>query len=62
MSTNVCLITSRRPAEQIAKDDDNCKNKQMPEQIKQPIIFYYVMPADHFSPQYLFRRKRTDTL
>jgi hypothetical protein len=32
MSTNVCLMTGRRPAEQTAKDDDNCNSKQQLEQ------------------------------
>jgi hypothetical protein len=34
MSTNVCLMTSWRSAEQIAKDNDNPKNKQQLEQNK----------------------------
>ena len=62
MSTNLCLITRRWFAEQIAKDENNCKNKQKPEQSKKPIIFYVITLANHFLPQYLFRRKRADSL
>ena len=58
MSTNECLITRRWFAEQIAKDDNNCKNKQKLEQSKEPITFYVITPANHFPPQQFFRQKR----
>ena len=54
MSTNVCLITRRWFAEQIAKDENNCKNKQKLEQSKEPITFYVITPANHFPPHSLF--------
>jgi len=54
MSTNECLITRRWFAEQIAKDENNCKNKQKLEQSKEPITFYVITPANHFPPHSLF--------